>query len=247
MSRGEPATEVHSARALPAEPGASPSPAASIAPAWHTGALVLLIVAVALTGTLLGAADHPAPSPAPGSRVLSMYAPVLIVQAALTLYVCRVGRPASALSALVGRGWATVARALGDVALACAAAAVIEIAEAWFARAAGPRGAIASLLPHAPGERAAWTGVAIAVAFGEELVYRGYLQTQLAAFTGRPAVAIALQGILFGIAHADQGPWVALRFAAYGIGLGALARRRRSLIPGMLAHAGIDVASGWLG
>ncbi len=176
-----------------------------------------------------------------------MYAPMLTVQAALAVYVCRVGRPASALSALVGRGWSTVARALGDVALACAAAAVIEVAEACFARAAGPRGAIASLLPHTPGERAAWTGVAIAVAFGEELVYRGYLQAQLAAFTRRPAVAVALQGILFGVAHTDQGPWVALRFAAYGIGLGALARRRRSLIPGMLAHAGIDVASGWLG
>ena len=48
------------------------------------------------------------------------------------------------------------------------------------------------------------------------------------------------------MAHGDQGLAVALRFGVYGVMLGALARWRRSLWPGIVCHIGIDVASGLL-
>jgi len=37
-----------------------------------------------------------------------------------------------------------------------------------------------------------------------------------------------------------------LRCFAYGLGFGVLARARQSLLPGMVAHVGLDVAAGLL-
>jgi hypothetical protein len=86
----------------------------------------------------------------------------------------------------------------------------------------------------------------VTVGVCEEVVYRGYLQTQLAAFTGRAGLAVVLQAALFGMAHGEQGLAVVVRFTLYGVVFGALARWRRSLLPGIAAHIGIDLASGLL-
>jgi uncharacterized protein len=220
------------------------APVEPLAPLWHTAVLIALMVAVAVTGTLLARAGSPMAAPSGGRRVVAVYLPMLLVNAGLTFYVSRVGRARNALRSLLGRGWDSVGRAARDLALASAAWLVIEVAESAFAmwrHAAAP-----ALLPHTVAERTVWVLVAMTVGFSEEVVYRGYLQTQLTAFTRRASVAIALQGLLFGMAHGDQGLAVALRFSIYGFMLGALARWRRSLWPGIACHVGIDVASGLL-
>ena len=219
-------------------------PVELLAPRWHTAALIALMVAVAMTGTVLARGDIPL-EPATGrSRVVGVYLPLLLVNGGLTFYVCRVGRARSALRSLLGRGWDSLGRACTDLALASAAWLVIEVAEAGFATWRNT--AALALLPHTAAERAMWVLVATTVAFCEEVVYRGYLQTQLTAFTRRASVAVVLQALLFGMAHGEQGLAVALRFALYGVMFGALARWRRSLIPGIACHVGIDVASGLL-
>jgi len=48
---------------------------------------------------------------------------------------------------------------------------------------------------------------------------------------------------LFGLAHAQQGAFAALRIAAYGLLLGALAHFRRSLLPCIACHVGIDLVA----
>ena len=202
------------------------------------------MVAVAVTGTLLA---HPGPAmaaPSSGQGVLGVYLPMLLVNAGLAFYVCRVGRARNALRSLLGRGWDSLGRACTDLALASAAWLVIEGAEAAFAT--WGRSSASTLLPHTVAERTVWVLVALTVGFCEEVVYRGNLQTQLTAFTHRASVAIVLQAALFGMAHGDQGLAVALRFGVYGVMLGALARWRRSLWPGIVCHIGIDVASGLL-
>jgi membrane protease YdiL (CAAX protease family) len=231
--------------------------ASAIAPRWHTAALVALIVAVAVTGSLLGARGvspaSPSPgaagTPGPGTRLLVLYAPLVVVEWSLAFYVCRVGRPRSALAALLGRGWRTLREALVDVALAAEGWLLVhafEVAVVYLHGARTPA-AVASMLPSTWLERLAWVVVSISAGFCEELVYRGYLQRQLAAFTRRPALALALQAILFGVAHAEQGLGSAARLAVYGLGLGALARWRRSLWPGIVCHVAIDLTSGFLG
>ncbi len=173
-----------------------------------------------------------------------MYLPLAIVSLGLTLYVCRVGRSRNALRSLLGRGWEGAARAAADLAAAVATWFVIEAVES----VAGTwrNAAVGALLPGTPAERVAWVLVSVTVGFCEEVIYRGYLQTQLTGFTGRVSVAVVLQAVLFGIAHGDQGLAVVVRFTLYGVLFGALARWRRSLLPGIAAHIGLDVASGLL-
>ena len=219
-------------------------PVELLAPRWHTAALIALMVAVAVTGTILARGGSPLPAPSARSRVLGAYLPLLLVNGGLTFYVCRVGRARNALRSLLGRGWDSVGRAWTDLAFASAAWLVIEVAEAAFATwhdTAAP-----AVLPHTVAERAIWVLVAMTVGFCEEVVYRGYLQTQLTAISHRASVAVVLQALLFGMAHGEQGLAVALRFALYGVMLGALARWRQSLIPGIACHVGVDVASGLL-
>lgn len=224
---------------------------ATLAPRWHTAALVALLLAVALTGTLLqrhGAPAAPArvsASPA-GSRISSQYLPILIVNWALVLYSCRLFRGHNELPALLGERWHSVRRASIDLALALGSLVVIVGSELISAKlfTVGRNAAISSLLPSTEAERLTWLLVAISVGFCEEVVYRGYLQAQLAAFASRRSLGIILQAALFGIAHLEQGVGAALRIGLYGLLFGVLARARRSLLPSIVCHISIDLLSG---
>ena len=218
----------------------------TLAPRWHTAALITLMLAVAATGLALGRDGVPRAARSSGVLV-GVYVPLLVVEWTLAFYVCRIGRPKSALLPLLGRGWDTLRRAATDVALAAAGWVVVEATEAAFVRfAASPNAAVFALLPHTLTERLVWLLLATSVGFCEEVVYRGYLQTQLTAFTGHVSIAIGLQAALFGLAHGEQGLAVSVRFALYGIGFGVLAQWRRSLIAGILCHIAIDLGSGFL-
>lgn len=219
----------------------APHDVAPLAPRWHTAALVALFVSVAALGAL---SQRAGAAVTPPSRVWG-YLSAVVVQWALAVYAWRVGRPRGALRALVGVGWRTPSRALGDLALAAIAWALIETAELAWARVAAPS-AVTAMLPHTTPERLTWVVFAVSAGFCEEVVFRGYLQTQLTAWCRSAAVAIALQAALFGVAHGEQGLVAVARVGAYGLLFGALARWRRSLVPGIVAHVWTDLASGLL-
>ncbi|MEO6601167.1 MAG: CPBP family intramembrane glutamic endopeptidase [Polyangiaceae bacterium] len=225
-----------------------------VAPWWHTAALVALILLVALAGTLLQAlgphdaaetGSQLAPN-SPTARILGQYFPLLLVNWGLTLYVSRLFLPRWTLPELLGRHWHGARQVAVDLALASAVFAFVELFEALAVHALATRrnAALAALLPSTEAERLTWLLVAVSVGFGEEVVYRGYLQRQLAAFTGRASIGIVLSAVLFGIAHAEQGYGSAARAALYGLALGVLARARRSLLPGIVCHVAIDLVSG---
>jgi membrane protease YdiL (CAAX protease family) len=186
-------------------------------------------------------------APPPG-RLVALYLPAIAVQWGLVAYVSRLGRGRNFLPELLGRRWTSVARAGTDMALACAGWLLIEGAEFAFARMFGSsHGARSAILPLTELERVVWCAFAISAGFCEEVVYRGYLQGQLGGWTHSLNAGIFLQAVLFGLAHADQGGWAAVRLGLYGFGLGLLARYRGSLVPGILCHVGIDLATGlWL-
>ena len=225
---------------------------AALAPRWHTALLVALILLVFVTGSLLqghGGVQLPSRVPAEprSSRLVSVYLPLLLVNWGLSLYVTRLFLPRNELQELLGRGWSRPRHACVDIALAIALAVLIRVLDAWLQRVAvGPNAALSSLLPSTGAERLAWVLVASSVGFCEEVVYRGYLQRQLSAFCGSASAGIVLQALLFGLAHGEQGPAAALRVGLYGLLFGALARTRRSLLPGILCHVGLDLASGLL-
>jgi membrane protease YdiL (CAAX protease family) len=211
------------------------------------------MLAVAITGTLLQqggalAAPSPAESSALAPGIWQQYLPLLLVNGLLVLYVARLFRPCSVLPQLVGRRWHTFADAAADLLYASLTFVLICALESlirpWFA---GRNAAVSALLPSTGAERLTWLLVASTVGFCEEVVYRGYLQTQLGALARSQGLGVLLQALLFGVAHLEQGTGAALRVGAYGLIFGMLARQRGSLLPGIACHVGIDVVSGWLG
>ncbi|MDP3275229.1 MAG: CPBP family intramembrane metalloprotease [Deltaproteobacteria bacterium] len=220
----------------------------TLAPRWHTAALVALMLTVALVGTLAQVSGAPTNALSHGrSRITGVYLPMLAVQWVTLFYVCRVKRPEGTLRALLGARHANAARMGADLLLAvlgCVLVATVEHVWSRFGGRHAPSGT--ALLPQTTPERLAWIVVAVSVGFCEELTFRGYLQTQFEAFTGHVVVAVVLQAALFGIAHGEQGVSVAIRAALYGLGFGALAWWRRSLWPGIACHVANDLAAGLL-
>ena len=100
------------------------------------------------------------------------------------------------------------------------------------------------LLPGTLSESILWVGVSLAAGICEELVYRGYLQDQLWSLTRSLPAALALQSVIFGFGHIYQGWKPALVTAIYGLVFGLVAAWRRSIVPGAIAHAIVDILGG---
>lgn len=96
---------------------------------------------------------------------------------------------------------------------------------------------------------AGWLAIAwTTAAFGEELLFRGFLQTRLSAlFRSSPlgdAAAIALQAILFGLAHLAFGTRGAVTAGVVAVVYGIIYRvNGRNLWPLIIAHGVTDTVS----
>jgi CAAX protease family protein len=149
---------------------------------------------------------------------------------------------------LLGARWASwrdVARDVVVAAGAWAAWLAITAATSRFVGEGSGRG-LATFLPRGPAEIVAWVALSVSAGFCEEAVYRGYLQRQFEALSGSPAIAVLGQGLVFGISHAYQGFTNMAVIAVLGVLYGLLARWRRSLKPGMILHAWMDIFGGLL-
>lgn len=108
---------------------------------------------------------------------------------------------------------------------------------------------VRGLIPHTRREYIAWVFTAITAGIVEEFIFRGYLQRQFIALTRNAFAGIVITAALFGAAHLYQGYSQMAIIAVYGTMFGALAHWRKSIKPGMLAHAWQDILSmllaGW--
>jgi membrane protease YdiL (CAAX protease family) len=103
-----------------------------------------------------------------------------------------------------------------------------------------------ALLPRTTIDIGLWLAISLSAGFCEEIVFRGYLQRQFLALTKNQSYAVIGQAIVFGLGHAYQGPFNMMAISVEGILLGWLAARRKSLRPGMIAHAWQDAIIGVL-
>lgn len=89
----------------------------------------------------------------------------------------------------------------------------------------------------------AWSTAAV----GEELLFRGFLQSRLRRLLGRwrfaGLLAVALQAVPFGLSHAYQGATGILLTGAVGFAFGLIALRKRNLWPVIVAHGLMDTLS----
>lgn len=214
---------------------------ATIAPPWHTAAVVLVMFGVSVLSGLAGL-------PGSGGRAPRYLLAMLIEWATVAFIWWGLTRRGGTLSGLVGGRWTRGVDALRDLGIGIAFIIVFGGAVQGLTSLlkAAPPQALTAMLPQTPLEMAVWVPLCLTAGFCEEVIFRGYLQRQFSVLTHSLVGGIGLQGIVFGLSHGYQGWKLMSIIAIYGACFGGLAHWRRSLRPGMLGHALQDTAGGLL-
>jgi len=224
---------------------AAPSPGSSgsaVAPAWHTIAVLLTLLGVSVVGARVGL---------PGShgRVPRYLLAMLVEWATVAFIWWGLSRRGVRLSDLIGGSWARRVYVLRDLGIGIAFIVIFGIgvneALSYLLKVVEPP-ALRALMPQTPLEMVLWVLLSLTGGFCEEVIFRGYLQRQFSVLTRSLVGGIVLQAIAFGLSHGYQGWRLMSVIAVYGAFFGWLARWRRSLRPGMLAHVLQDTADGLL-
>jgi len=104
---------------------------------------------------------------------------------------------------------------------------------------------LTQLAPTNVREVAAWIFLCILAGIAEEVVFRGYLQRQFTAWArGAAAAGVVGSALFFGAAHGYQGARNMVLLAVFGALFSLLVLFRRSLRPGIFAHAWHDLIAG---
>ena len=223
-----------------------------LAPAWHT----VLIISLILANSLLGSAKATGAARI-GSRLI-LYSGTFIFELILFLLIWFWIRKAGvSVRQLIGGRWDSPEDFLLDLAIgvgfffaAAFAIAALRIALGTLdvthmgkqidelKRTLGP------LIPRSTLEAGCFVALSIFAGLFEEFIFRGYLQTQLGALFRNTYAGIIGSAVLFGAAHGYQGGRMMFAIGVYGALFGLLAHFRKSLRPGMMAHAIQDAYSG---
>jgi hypothetical protein len=223
----------------------------------HLAGLLLLLCGLTAAGVL---AQHQATATnasagqlADHSKAIPFYVSALVIDWALFCY-CYIGVRSNGgtLATLSGGRWKRPKEILIDITIAALFWVI------WEGTAYGthflldrlfPRtkvAAVDSLLPRSWNEVALWIIVCASAGVCEEVVYRGYLQKQFLALTKSVAVAIVLQGVVFGVSHGYQGWKNVTVISILGVLYGVLAAWRGNLRANIISHAWSDTWEGWL-
>jgi hypothetical protein len=216
----------------------------AVAPWWHTAVVVLLLVGTSLLGARAAHRDAVAAHHVERYLVGTGAEWVLLL---LTWWGMR--RKGIAIGEVLGfrRGWDAlledVAAAAGFWIAAIAMLAVIGLvlkAAGWSA----PQKTLMGIAPQTPVELLLWVMLSMSAGFCEELVFRGYLLRQFASMGAGLWIGVACSSLLFGVSHGYEGAAGMIAITAYGAMFCVLAILRKSLRPGMIAHAWHDIFSG---
>jgi membrane protease YdiL (CAAX protease family) len=217
-----------------------------IAPIWHTIGLLILLSVPIVRGIYQQSFGSP------NSQIFSshsqvfvrFYIPVLIYEWVLAAYVYwGIRRSGMTVRELIGGRWARATDLLRDLGLGIGflVAGVLCMSVIIHLLGPGHAKAINVILPQGGRELAVWVVISLTAGFVEELVYRGYLQTQFSRFGMPVALAIMTQAVIFGAGHAYEGWQKAVAITFFAIFAGVVAVWRRSLRPNMIGHAMMDL------
>ena len=207
----------------------------SIAPAWHT--IAVLLIMFTLSG--FSAITHRL---APGMRdhgSVFGYLTVIVTQWLMVgLVAWGIHLRGLGLRDLIGGHWPRWSSVLRDLGIAVAfliGSNVILTTVSHIVGADGREVAL-RLLPRTRAEILVYLLLCATAGFCEEVLFRGYLQKQFTAWTGSAIAGLLLQAIVFGAGHGYQGPKLMVVISVYGCLFGWLALQLRSLRPGMMTH-----------
>jgi uncharacterized protein len=222
----------------------APRPTSAVAPWWHTALLVLLVAGASL---LSSRRAHLSDLAAHHSR---RYLTGIAAEWILFLFVwwgLRMKRVA--LTEVLGlrrglRAWGEDLAAAGVFwILSIMVLACIGVA-AQLLHLGTSQKVIAAMAPRTAQEMLLWIALSCSAGIAEEFAFRGYLLRQFAAPVHALWVGVIASSLIFGVAHAYEGVAGMIAIAVYGALFCALAILRRTLRPGMIAHAWHDIFSG---
>lgn len=215
-----------------------------VAPLWHTFGLLLLMAVPLVSGVYLQTRGS-----SPGqifARNSSLYfsTQALVYEFLLIAYTWwGVRKNGVRLRDFIGGRWRSWTNILADTGLGVALLIAFQVAIQILVRAlpASHAKSISVILPNTRTEILLWVLLSIAAGFVEEIVLRGYLQTQLARLGAPTALAILGQALIFGAGHSYEGFHSVIFISVFGILAGLLAAWRKSLRPGIIGHALTDL------
>ena len=215
-----------------------------IAGVLHTLVLLMILLGGAclmyFSAKQLRAADHP--------NKAALYLTTTVWEWMLTAYVLwGVHRRGVSLNEVTGAKWKSVldfARDFGLAVLFWLIALMVLGATALALHFRGTKESVGFLAPRGFEQIALWVVVCVTAGFCEETIFRGYLQKQFIAWSGNATAGVIASAAVFGACHIYQGVKPAIVIMVYGLMFGILAQWRKSLRPGMMAHALHDTVGG---
>jgi hypothetical protein len=216
----------------------------AIAPWWHT----VLLIALLVGGSLLSARQ--AHRSAFGGHHAGRYGLTILselVLLLLTWWGLRMRRVPMAELLQFQLGWRSWAEDLATAAVFWIASAAILLAIGLLLRLAHlptPEKTVMALAPRTGGEMLLWVALSITAGFCEEFVFRGYFLRQFSSLGAGVGVGVLASYLLFGVSHGYEGAAGIIAITAFGALFCVLVFLRRSLRPGMMAHAWHDIFSG---
>ena len=212
-----------------------------IAPLWHTAVLVIAILLMSV-----GSSHRQHLVTTSRTRVLQYLLTLTWEWLLFAFCIWGARKSGTGLRELVGGRWREIEDVLIDLLTAAGfwvgAMVVLGFAARLLHLSGGNqlddvRRQFGFLVPRGTREVVLWMLLSMTAGICEEVVFRGYLQRQLAALTRNVWVAIVVSGLIFGSAHGYEGAGRMMLVGLYGMLFGLLANFRRSLRPGMIAHA----------
>jgi uncharacterized protein len=226
-----------------------------LAPVWHTILIVVIMLANSyLTAKLL--AGHRGPAAGGSGTRTGEYLFTIGFELFLLLFVwLGLWLKKFKMRELIGGRWNTPEDFLIDVGIAIGFWVVSAAVLAGLAYVLGQVNAAAvndmkqrfsGLAPRSGMDLSIFVSLSIVAGFVEEILFRGYLQRQIGALAGNAWVGLIVSALIFGAGHGYEGTKNMIRIAVFGAMFGILALWRKSLRPGMMAHAFQDALAGIL-
>jgi membrane protease YdiL (CAAX protease family) len=213
-----------------------------IAAPWHTAIVLGVQIALSVRGYLRSHQMREAI----GADRISLYERTILFQSMVfILVIVGVWLRGSSVYEVLGERWRSLQHVVTDAGIGL----LLLLASIMVPTIFGPHSqagdaATQFLLPRSGAEIAGWIALSLTAGICEEVLFRGYLQKQIAALTNNAAIGIVLSAVLFGAAHGYQGLTKAILIGVTGVVLGVAAYWRGSTRPGMLAHAAQDLLGG---
>jgi membrane protease YdiL (CAAX protease family) len=234
-----------------ADNGGQSTPRNLIAPAWHTLVLLAFLAILLVSGAIVQHQKTPSNQIFASHSVVMarFYIPVLILEWLLVVFVWfGIRKRGVTLNELVGGRWSRPRDVVVDFALGLLTVILMLAIGAGLGRILGPGHAKSAdvILPQGALEMALWVVISFTAGIVEELVYRGYLQSQFVRMGLPVGVAILAQAAVFSASHIYEGLNAVIIITVYGVLFGLLACWRKSLRPGMTGHFAFDFLAAFL-